>query len=71
MKLNYDKKTDSLSVILVNDIVDDSDEVSPGIIVDYNIHGNAIAIEFLNASKKIYAVNKFISENQTAELEFA
>ena len=51
MKLNYDPKTDSLYIDLNEHPSVDSDEVAPGIVVDYDAEGNAVGIDIQHASK--------------------
>ena len=66
MKVSYDPHTDTLSVILMDDTpVSESDEDKPGIILDYDAHGNLIAMEILDASKRVTDLRKI--EFQFAE----
>jgi len=54
MKANYDRKTDTLSVIFRDDTpVAESDEDRPGVILDYDAAGNLISLEILDASKRV------------------
>ena len=53
MKVNYDAETDTLTVILRNAPVAESDEDKPGVILDYDADGNLVSIEVLDASKRI------------------
>ena len=53
MKVNYDARTDSLTVILRDAPVAESDEDKPGIILDYDDAGNLVSIEVLDASKRV------------------
>jgi YD repeat-containing protein len=66
MKVTYDSKTDSLTVILNEgaEIVE-SDEDKPGIILDYDDSGNLVSIEVLDASKRVTETRKI--EFQTTE----
>ena len=51
MKVNYDSKTDTLSLILnPNTPVAESEESKPGIILDYDGQGNLVSLELLDAS---------------------
>ncbi|MEK7586694.1 MAG: DUF2283 domain-containing protein [Patescibacteria group bacterium] len=51
MKFNYDKKVDALYLRFNEELYHESDEVSPGIILDYSQKGKIIGLEVLNASK--------------------
>ena len=53
MKVNYDSHTDTLTVILRNAAVAESDESKPEIILDYDKAGNLISLEVLDASKRV------------------
>ena len=64
MKVTYDKRTDSLSVIL-KDNVSESDEGKPGIILDYDQAGDLISLEILDASKRVTEAGKI--EFQTSD----
>jgi uncharacterized protein YuzE len=54
VKITYDAKTDSLTVILKEGVqVAESDEDKPGIVLDYDEQGNLISIEVLDASRRV------------------
>jgi len=53
MKIIYDPKTDSLTLILREMAVKESDEVREGIIVDYGEDDRIVAIEMFDASENI------------------
>ena len=53
MKVVYNKEVDVLMFYLNDNVVADSDEESPGVIMDYDASGNVIAIEILDASKRV------------------
>ena len=54
MKVTYDLKTDTVLVILRDDSeVTESDEVSPGLVHDYDAAGNVVSIEILDASQRL------------------
>ncbi len=66
MKVTYDPKTDTLSVILKeNTPVAESDEDKPGVILDYDDAGNLVSLEILDASKRVTETRKI--EFQTIE----
>ncbi len=52
MKLKIDREADALYLTLDDSTVIESDEVSPGIIVDYNDRNEIIGIEILHLSKR-------------------
>jgi len=51
MKVQYDPQVDVLSILLSDGPVAESDETSPGVILDYDSNGKVVAVEILNASK--------------------
>jgi uncharacterized protein YuzE len=51
MKLHYDPETDSLYIDLCEKTSVDSEEVAPGIVIDFDETGNAVGIDIENASK--------------------
>jgi len=58
-KVNYDPKTDTLSVILKdNTPIAESDEDKPGVILDYDNMGNLVSLEILDASKRVTEARK-------------
>ena len=53
MKVTYDPEVDALTIILSDVAVEESDEAKPGVILDYDIEGNIVGLEILNASKRV------------------
>jgi uncharacterized protein YuzE len=53
MKVTYDPEVDALTIILSDVAVEESDEAKPGVILDYDARGNIVALEILNASKRV------------------
>ena len=51
MKVIYDPETDTLSFILKDGVIAESDEIKEGIILDYGEDGNVLSIEILDASE--------------------
>jgi uncharacterized protein YuzE len=62
MKIQYDKKTDTMTIILREARVKESDELRPGMIVDFGYDGGVVSIEILGASKLV---------EKTGEIQFA
>jgi len=53
MKVTYDPQTDSLTITLREERIKESDEVRPGVIVDFGYDGGLVRIEILQASKVV------------------
>jgi uncharacterized protein YuzE len=53
MNFKYDKETDSLLIIFRHTEIEDTEEIRPGIIVDFDEEGLLVSLEILNASKKV------------------
>jgi len=53
MKAKYDAEVDVLTITWHNAPIEESESISPGVIIDYDQAGNVIGIEILNASQKI------------------
>jgi uncharacterized protein YuzE len=53
MKVIYDRKTDTLTVIFSETFVAESDEDKPGVILDYDDTGHLVSLEILDASRRV------------------
>lgn len=53
MKVYYDKETDSLTIMLRDERIRESDEVRPGVIADFGYDGGIVRFEILQASTVI------------------
>jgi uncharacterized protein YuzE len=53
MKVIYDAATDTLTLILAEAPVAESDEGKPGVILDYDEAGNLVSLEILDASQRV------------------
>ncbi len=55
MKLTIDREADALYLDLDEGPAADSEEISPGVILDYNADGKVVGIEMLHLSKRVAA----------------
>lgn len=53
MKIDYDQASDILSMLFSAAPVEESDEVKPGVILDFDSAGNVVGIEILDASRRM------------------
>ena len=53
MKLNYYPETDSLYIDLASRPSAESQEVSEGVVLDYDANGNLVGIDIDHASRKL------------------
>ena len=53
MKVIYDKETDTLSIVLREGKVAESEEVREGLIFDYDKRGGLLSLELLDASEHV------------------
>ena len=58
MKVNYDKEIDALVFTMSKKQIHESDEIKPGVILDFDEDGNLVRIEILDASKKKLSPNQ-------------
>jgi uncharacterized protein YuzE len=62
MKIKYDKEVDIIYIRFSEEKIIESNEDKQGVIIDYDDKGSIIAIEVLNASKKMEHPNSVIYE---------
>ena len=55
MKFEYDPAADALYVRLNDQPIIESEQIKPGIVLDYDEAGNVVGIEVLSASKHDHA----------------
>ena len=53
MKIDYDQASDILSMLFSSTPVEESNEVKPGVILDYDAAENVVGIEILDASRRM------------------
>ena len=53
MMVEYDAQADILRMIFKDVPIEESDEIEPGVILDYDAAGNVVGVEMLNASKRL------------------
>lgn len=53
MRLKVDKESDALYFRLDESTVVESEEVEPGVILDFNAEGKVVGIEILNLSMRV------------------
>jgi len=59
MRLKVDRDADALYLTLDDSVVVESEEVSPGIIADYNAENQMVGIELLHLSKRAPNLNVY------------
>ena len=62
MQVTYDRETDTLTITLRDAKIQESDEVRPGVIADFDSEGQVVRFEILRASKTV---------EKTMEMQFA
>lgn len=53
MKMHYDEKVDALYLSFDDEEVVESEEVRPGIVLDFNAQGEVIGIEVLELRRRV------------------
>ncbi len=53
MKVTYDGETDSLTIVLRDQRIKESDEVRPGVVADFGYDGGLVRFEILRASRVV------------------
>jgi len=57
MKLHVDKEADALYLRLDDSKIIESEEVSPGIVLDFDEHNQVVGIEMLHLSQRTSTLN--------------
>jgi uncharacterized protein YuzE len=66
MRLKVDREADALYLRLDDSEITESEEVSPGVVLDFNQHNQVVGIEMLNLSKRAPGLNLTELQFQTA-----
>ncbi len=53
MKVHFDQKSDALYFRLDDSRIVESEEVKPGIVLDFNEQNQVVGVEILNAGKRV------------------
>ena len=64
MKITYDPETDTLTILLRETHISESDELQEGIIADLDGSGNIVGLEILEASKRVTQPQNLIFESK-------
>lgn len=62
MRVTFDAHTDTMTIILNENPVFESDEEKPGLIIDYDQDGNIVALEILDASTRVRQPRQMVYE---------
>ncbi len=65
MKLNVDREADALYLRLDDSTIVESEEVSPGVVLDYNESNEVVGVEMLYLSKRSSNLNLSLLEFET------
>ena len=57
MRLHYDEQTDALYLRLDDSPIIESDEVQPGIVLDFDKHGQVVGVEILRLKERAPSAN--------------
>jgi len=57
MKLHFDERADAIYLRLDDSKIIESEEVSPGIVLDFNEHNQVVGIEILNVKNRVPLAN--------------
>ena len=52
MKIEFDQEADALYIELASGDIDKTEEIKPGLILDYDVNGNVLGVEMLYISKR-------------------
>jgi uncharacterized protein YuzE len=70
MKLRVDPGADALYLRLDESTIVDSEEVKPGVVLDFNAAGQVVGVEILQVSVEILHVSSGVAPEQLRTLQF-
>jgi uncharacterized protein YuzE len=53
MKILYDPDKDILQISFKDDVIEETAQIAPGLILDYDVDGKVLGIELTDASKQV------------------
>ena len=53
MRVHFDQESDAIYLRLDDSKIVESEEVKPGIVLDFNEHNQVVGVEILNAGKRV------------------
>jgi uncharacterized protein YuzE len=65
MKVVYDPDKDILQITFIETIIEETAQIAPGLVLDYDEDGNVIGLELRKASNKVdspYAISYVVGE---------
>ena len=65
MKLNVDREADALYLRLDDSPIVESEEVSPGVVLDYNESNEVVGVEMLHLSRRSSNLNLSALQSET------
>jgi uncharacterized protein YuzE len=68
MKITFDPDKDILQIVFIDTTVEETAQIAPGLVLDYDVDGNAIGLELRKASTKVdnpYAISYLVGEANT------
>jgi uncharacterized protein YuzE len=57
MKMHYDEKTDALYLRLDDSKIVESEEVQPGIVLDFDANNQVVGVEILRVQERVPSAN--------------
>jgi len=57
VKLHFDPEADALYLRLDDSAIVESEEVQPGVVLDFNADNQVVGVEILNVAKRVPAAN--------------